>query len=74
MKRKLKKAASEKASVMADRGTSRDAAVKYMRKKGMERGAAMLDSGAVGWNSPGETSDQYKETVSQLIAMAKGNH
>ena len=74
MKRKLQKAASEKASVMADRGTSRDAAVKYMRKKGMERGAAMLDSGAVGWNSPNETSDQYKETVSQLIAMAKGNH
>ena len=74
MKKKLQKAASEKASIMAERGTSRDAAVKYMKKKGMERGAAMLDSGAVGWNAPGETSDQYKETVSQLIAMAKGNH
>lgn len=71
MKERLRKAASHRRSMMDERSESKKSAVKYMRKNGMEHGAHMLDNGAVGWSAPSECREQYSETVSELISMAK---
>ncbi len=71
MKARLKKAASPRASMKEERIHSKRNATKYMRSKGLDEAAYRLESGQVGWAAPGECEEQYRETVSELMAMTK---
>lgn len=71
LKEKLKKANSERLSSRDERIHSKRNAVNYMRKKGMDQAAGRLERGEEGWVAPGESNEQYRETVSELMAMTK---
>jgi hypothetical protein len=71
MKERLKRANSHRRAMKDERIESKKGAVKYMRSRGMDEGARALEDGACGWMAPSECTEQYSETVSELMAMAK---
>lgn len=71
IKRRLKDAGSHRRAMREERIDSKKSAVKYMRKHGMEQGAHALETGKCGWMAPSECSEQYSETVSELMSMTK---
>lgn len=71
MRRKLRQANEARMSTLDERAHSKRNAVKYMRRKGMDEAAARLERGQESWVAPGETNEQYRETVSELMAMTK---
>ena len=71
MREKLRKAASDRKAMMDDRAYSRKNAARYMRSKGMDQAAAQVEDGSVGWTAPSESEQQYRETVSELVSLAK---
>lgn len=71
MRAKLKQANHDRTSAIQERDHSKKGAIKYMRNKGMDHAAARLERGEEAWCAPGETSEQYRNTVSELISMTK---
>ncbi len=71
MRERLRKASLHRQQMLDDRKYSRRNAVKYMRSKGMDQAAHQVESGQVGWTAPSESEEQYRNTVSELISMAK---
>lgn len=71
MREKLRKASMERKAVADDREYSKRNAVKYMRSKGMDQAAYQIENGMVGWSAPSEAEEQYKNTVSELVSLAK---
>lgn len=71
MKARLKNAADKRRKMMDDRAYSRSNAIKYMRSKGMDQAAHQVENGMVGWTAPSESEEQYRETVSELVSLAK---
>lgn len=71
MRARLKNASHHRKKMMDDRAYSRRNAVKYMRSKGMDQAAYQVENGMVGWSAPSESEEQYRDTVSELISLAK---
>ena len=71
IKRKMRKAADHRRSMMAEREHSKASAVKYMKQRGMDEAAFKLQSGQTAWAAPSECGEKYQETVSELLAMTK---
>jgi hypothetical protein len=71
IKRKMRTAAQHRRSMQDERAHSKAGAVKYMKQKGMDAAAHMLESGQTAWAAPSECGEKYQETVSELLAMTK---
>lgn len=73
MKRKMREAASQRASMMADDAEQKKQAIKSLKRRGMDEAAFRLQEGMDPWVGAAKGGETYRQTCEQIRNLAKVN-
>jgi len=71
MKRRMKDAASQRASMMADDAEQKKQAIRSLKRRGLDEAAFRLQEGMDPWVGAARGGESYRQTCEQIRSLAK---